>query len=147
MDILLLALRVTLAVLLYVFLGAVLWMLWRDLRGSTNERSVTRPKGRLVMLKTVPDQPEDLGTGTVFPLQPVTSIGRSPNNTIVITDTYASSQHALLTWREGHWWVRDQDSRNGTMLNGESVTKPMVVSTGDVITVGETELKLEVEDP
>jgi pSer/pThr/pTyr-binding forkhead associated (FHA) protein len=81
-----------------------------------------------------------------FPLQPVTSIGRSPANTIVIPDTYASSQHALLTWREGRWWLRDRDSRNGTLLNAKPVEEPTVVATGDVIGVGQTKIRLEIDD-
>jgi pSer/pThr/pTyr-binding forkhead associated (FHA) protein len=73
----------------------------------------------------------------------VTSIGRSPGNTIVIPDTYASSQHALLTWREGQWWLADQNSRNGTTLNGAAIQNPTIVSSGDVIGVGRMQLRLE----
>jgi len=147
MDILLLILRLILAGLLYAFLGAVLLMLWRDLRGVTAERGATRPRGRLVVLEAAPDQPEEPSERKSFPLQPVTSIGRSPSNTIVIDDTYASSQHALLTWREGYWWLQDRDSRNGTLLNGEPVEEPTLVATGDVIRLGQTKLRLEVDQP
>ncbi len=147
MDILLLILRLTLAGLLYAFLGAVLLMLWRDLQGTTAERTTPRPKGRLVVVEAAPDQPEEPSPGRTLPLQPVTSIGRSPTNTIVIADTYASSQHALLAWRQGHWWLEDCDSRNGTKLNGKPVEEPMLVSTGDVIIVGQTKLRLELDQP
>lgn len=139
MDVLLLALRLLLAILLYAFLAAVLVMLWRDLREATG-REVTRPTGRLVILQTAD---EALAPGTAFPLQPVTSIGRSPTNTVSIPDAYASAQHALLTWREGQWWLEDRDSRNGTLLNGTRISGPAIVSAGDVIGVGCTELKLE----
>ena len=83
--------------------------------------------------------------GTTFPLQPITSIGRSPANTILIPDTYASAQHTLLTWREGQWWLEDRGSRNGTVLNDVRINGPTVVSAGDIIGVGRTQLKLEVE--
>ena len=88
---------------------------------------------------------EKLEVGAVFPLQPVTSIGRSPVNTIIVPDTYASGQHALLIWREGQWWLEDQDSRNGTLLNDVRISSPTVVSAGDIIGVGRTKLKLELE--
>jgi hypothetical protein len=52
MDVLLLALRVLLAVLLYAFLAAVLAMLWHDLRQATTSREIARPGGRLVVLHT-----------------------------------------------------------------------------------------------
>ena len=88
---------------------------------------------------------EAIEAGTAFPLQPVTSIGRSLGNTIPLSDTYASSQHALLSWKEGQWWLEDQASRNGTLLNETRVVEPTVVSTGDVIGIGRTKLKLELE--
>ena len=141
MDILLLALRLLLATLLYAFLATVLAMLWRDLRQATTSREAARPDGRLVIIHT---EDETLAVGTAFPLQPVTSIGRSPSNTILIPDTYASAQHTLLTWREGQWWLEDRDSRNGTLLNDTCISGPTVMSAGDIIGVGRTQLKLEL---
>jgi len=146
MDILLLTLRLALAGLLYVFLGAVLVMLWRDLRKSADEQSAAQPKGRLVIVERATDETQEQPDESVFPLQPVTSIGRSPTNTVVIPDSYASSYHALLTWRESHWWLEDRDSRNGTTLNGKRVDAPMLVTAGDQITIGETKLRLEIEN-
>jgi pSer/pThr/pTyr-binding forkhead associated (FHA) protein len=146
MDILLLALRLLLAILLYGFLGAVVFVLWRDLRQATTRREAVRPSGQLVVLDAETEEGENgLAVGTVFPLQLLTSIGRSPSNTVLIPDTYASAQHTLMTWREGQWWVEDLDSRNGTLLNGVRITGPTVVSAGDVIGVGRTRLKLETE--
>jgi hypothetical protein len=142
MDILLLGLRILLTVLLYAFLAAVFVMLWRDLRQATTAREVARPSGHLVVLQTEEDA---LVVGTAFPLQPVTSIGRAPTNTVAIPEPYASAQHTLLTLREGQWWLEDQGSRNGTLLNGTRVTGPTVVSAGDVIGVGRTQLKLELD--
>jgi hypothetical protein len=142
MDILLLALRVLLAILLYAFLAAVFVMVWRDVRQAAVGREPDRRSGQLVVLQTTD---EAIEAGTAFPLQPVTSIGRSLGNTIPLSDTYASSQHALLSWKEGQWWLEDQASRNGTLLNETRVVEPTVVSTGDVIGIGRTKLKLELE--
>ena len=142
MDILLLALRILLTILLYTFLAAVLLMLWRDLRQAATATESARPSGRLVVLHSPDDA---LAAGTAFPLQLVTSVGRSLVNTIPLPDNYASGQHTLLTWREGQWWVEDQDSRNGTLLNDVRISGPTVVSAGDVIGVGRTKLKLELE--
>jgi pSer/pThr/pTyr-binding forkhead associated (FHA) protein len=143
MDILLLVLRLLLAGLLYAFLGAILFMLWRDLRRATAPPETTALVGHLVVVETAGDEAQEPAIGTVFPLRPVTSIGRSPHNTIVITDTYASSQHALVTRREDLWWLEDQNSRNGTTLNGSRIANPTIVTPGDVIGVGRTRLRLE----
>jgi len=145
MDVLLLVLRLLLVALLYAFLAAVLLMLWHDLRQATPSHEAARLAGQLVVLQTADEADEKITVGTAFPLQPVTSIGRSPSNTILVPDTYASAQHALLTWREGQWWLEDLDSRNGALLNGARINGPTVVSAGDVIGVGHTQLKLELE--
>jgi len=142
MDILLLILRLLLAILLYAFLATVLLVVWRDLRQATTTPKTSHRSGELVILQTTD---EALEIGTAFPLQPITSIGRAPSNTIITSDTYASSQHALLTWREGQWWLEDQGSRNGTLLNDVRITAPTVVSAGDVIGIGRTQLKLELD--
>jgi pSer/pThr/pTyr-binding forkhead associated (FHA) protein len=142
MDILLLALRVLLAILLYAFLTAVLLMVWRELRQATTSREATHRGGQLIILQT---EDKALEVGITFPLQPITSIGRSPGNTIILSDTYASSQHALLLWREGQWWLEDCGSRNGTLLNDTRIISSTVVSAGDVIGIGRTQLKLELE--
>ena len=146
MDVLLLILRLLLAALLYAFLGALLLMLWRDLKKETSGRVSIRPQGRLVVVESPPDEPDAPEVGRAFPLQPVTSVGRSPANTLVLPDTYASSQHALLSWREGRWWLTDQGSRNGTLLNGEPGEKPTGGAPEDLITIGQTKRKLETGD-
>lgn len=85
-----------------------------------------------------------LAPDTLFPLAPVTSMGRSNGNTIVIDDGYASAEHALVTLRGEQWWLEDLGSRNGTLLNNLPVNEPVVLSTGDLITIGDTQLKFEV---
>jgi pSer/pThr/pTyr-binding forkhead associated (FHA) protein len=144
MDILLLALRLLMAGLLYTFLGTILLLLWRDFRRATLEREKPRPRTHLVVVETAEFTDQQPAVGSAFPLYAVTSIGRAPGNTIIIPDTYASAQHALLTQREGQWWLEDRNSRNGTMLNGERITSPTIVSAGDVIGVGQTKLGVEI---
>ncbi|WP_419661921.1 GAF sensor signal transduction histidine kinase [Desulfosarcina variabilis str. Montpellier] len=64
----------------------------------------------------------------VSPSQPIaisplkTTIGRSPRNTIVISSTSVSRRHATIIFREGSYYVKDRDSRNGTFINDEKIT-------------------------
>jgi hypothetical protein len=141
METALLGLRILLALLLYAFLAIVVAILWLELRQTASLRQPVRPVIQLVVLESVD---ENLAEGAVFPLQPITSIGRSTDNAITVADSYASGHHALLAWRESQWWLRDQNSRNGTLLNGHPITAPTVVSAGDVIHVGRTRFKLEL---
>ena len=143
LDVALFVLRLILAALLYAFLAAALWILRRDLAAAAQEVAARRRRyGRLIVIA---GEDGDLAPGSQFPLLPVTSMGRSPTNTITLSDSYASAEHALLIYRGGQWWLQDQGSRNGTLLNGIPVTQPIVVSAGDIIGVGRVKLKLELE--
>jgi len=82
--------------------------------------------------------------GTAFALLPLTSIGRALTNAVVLDDTFISSEHALLTLRAGQWWLEDRGSSNGTLLNGEPVSEPIIVSTGDVVSIGQIALRIEL---
>lgn len=150
MDWLLLLLRLLLAVALYLFLGAVLFLLWRNLRCSNEADHISsRRYGQLIVIGLPPvnDVAEEvLQIGSTFPIQPVTSLGRSTDNTIIIPDTYASSEHALLAYRGGQWMLEDRGSRNGTMLNRVMIAGPTVVSSGDIVGIGQVDLRLELVD-
>jgi hypothetical protein len=140
-DVILLALRALTAVLLLAFLAAIFVILWRDYRAAASAvEKGQRQRGRLVVVRS-----PDGAAGISYPLLPLTSLGRSPTNTIVLIDTFCSQEHALVTWRGGQWWLEDRNSSNGTLLNGEVVTEPVVVSSGDVITVGRVEFRVELE--
>jgi hypothetical protein len=136
-------LRIALALLLYGFLGALLWMLWQDVRMAA-ARSATRGRrlGRLVVLESALEQ---LPAGREFPLMPITSLGRAPTNTVTLPDDTASLEHALLHLREGQWWLEDLGSRNGTRLNDHGIHEASPVMAGDVVGVGRVQLKVELE--
>ena len=148
MDFLLLLLRLLLAAALYLFLGTVLLLLWRDLRRPDEvARAAPRRYGRLLVVAVgAADEIAEggPGVGAAFPLRPVTSLGRSAVNTIVTPDAYSSLEHALLIYRDGQWWLEDRGSRNGTTLNTVTINSPTVVSAGDIIGIGQIQFKLEI---
>jgi pSer/pThr/pTyr-binding forkhead associated (FHA) protein len=84
-------------------------------------------------------------TGTNYPLLKLTSLGRSPTNTITIDDTFASSDHAFVALRSGQWWLEDRQSRNGTTLNEVPITQPVIITDGDIIGIGRNRFRLELE--
>ena len=52
---------------------------------------------------------------------PVT-LGRSSTCDLSIPDANASREHCQLLPRDGKWFVRDLDSRNGTYIDGRRIT-------------------------
>jgi hypothetical protein len=142
-NLLLLALRLLLALLLYSFLGALFWMLWQDVRATSRAATLRgRRLGRLVVLEP---GLEALAPGASFPLMPITSLGRAPTNTAALPDDAASLEHALLHLRDGQWWLEDLGSRNGTLLNDRPVAEAAPVMPGDIIGIGHVRLKVELE--
>jgi two-component system NtrC family sensor kinase len=74
----------------------------------------------------------------------VISVGRSSNNDIQLNDQFASHNHLRIYRKEGKWYLKDLNSRNGTFVNGEQVTpgKRFEVSEGLSIVVGMSVLSL-----
>jgi pSer/pThr/pTyr-binding forkhead associated (FHA) protein len=70
-------------------------------------------------------------------------IGRDAGTGIRLDgDEFASAQHARIDPRQDGVWVEDLGSTNGTFLNGERITAERL-QPGDVVRVGQTELRLE----
>ena len=67
------------------------------------------------------------------------TVGRSKTNDIVVEDYLVSRVHALLNTTASGLEIRDNNSSNGTFVNGSSVTRS-ALREGDVVTVGNTDL-------
>ena len=78
----------------------------------------------------------------VFRLVPGQSItvGRAPTNQIVLKDERCSRTHLEVFTSGGDWVLRDLDSRNGTLLGDARVKGDRVLSPGDIIRVGHSQL-------
>jgi len=142
--------------LLWIFVFAALGVIRRDLFGTRRIRPVP-PAARRAPAAAADRQPkvkrrhlpktlvvtEGTLTGTKISLgdAPIT-IGRANDSTLVITDDYASSRHARLSPREGHWLVEDLGSTNGTFLDRTKVSGPTLVPVGAPIRIGKTVLEL-----
>lgn len=79
------------------------------------------------------------GSGVPFELQPVTRIGRAPDNTLVLQDTVSSRYHARIVRRASDYFIEDLGSLNGTLVNSRPVHQSKL-EDGDVIVIGGTEL-------
>lgn len=152
-DEVLLVLKIAFLVVLYLFIWRIVRTASRDLRlpqesfilapgGSAGVRSAQPgPRtGRLIVEKS-----PDIDEGTDFELNSSQlTIGRGRQNDIAIgTDEYASARHARFEPRQDGVWVQDLGSTNGTYLNGARLERPRRLTHGDVVRVGETDLRYE----
>jgi pSer/pThr/pTyr-binding forkhead associated (FHA) protein len=71
-------------------------------------------------------------------------VGRGSRNDVDLTgDEYASSEHVRIEPRRDGVWLEDVGSTNGTYLNGIQLTSAKRLTPGDVVRIGETELRYE----
>jgi hypothetical protein len=147
----LLILKVAFLVLLYLFIWRIVRTAGRDLR-LPQESFILRPAiaggpigqainpGRLVVV-----QSQVLKVGEEFGLDatPLT-VGRGTQNDVSIDgDEFASARHVRVEPRRDGVWVSDVGSTNGTYVNGVRIDRPRKLVQGDVVRVGETELRFE----
>lgn len=75
-------------------------------------------------------------------------IGRDPTNQIVLQeDKYTSRFHVWITYEDGHFFVEDMGSTNGTLLNGSPLINRRPLVNGDYLRIGRTELKFQRLSP
>lgn len=77
-----------------------------------------------------------VGTGRTVVLRPRHLVGRSSRCELVLVDPTASAEHAVLSWEEEDWRVRDLASRNGTWLDGRRVAEPVPVPLDATLAFG-----------
>jgi hypothetical protein len=150
----LLVLKLLFLVLLYLFIWRIVRSAARDVRmpqesfvlapGSVPGLATDEPQldsGRLVVLRSPAlDEGDELALDSSSLL-----LGRGARNDVNLAgDEFASSEHARIEPRRDGVWLEDVGSTNGTYLNGIRLTRPKRLTPGDVVRIGETELRYDV---
>ena len=124
--------------LLYLFLAAVLRVVWRDVVRAAPQRRGS--VGRAFLVVQLGGQ--KLRSGSRIAIEGAASIGRDSDNQVVIDDSTVSGRHAVLVYRDGRWWIEDLGSTNGTWLGDQRVDAPRPIGAGELIQIGRIELRL-----
>jgi len=152
----LLALKIAFLVLLYLFVIRVIRSAGRERQAPSQDSMILTPAAaaaaglgraatRRKSVRLVVQRSPSLEEGDEFQLNsaPVT-VGRGGQNDLVLEgDEFASARHARVDPRRDGVWVLDLDSTNGTYVNGLRIDAPQRLSPGDIVRVGETELRFE----
>ncbi len=150
-DELLLILKVAFLVVLYVFIWRIVRSASKDIRVAQESFVLAPPQaasaglaprepGGLVVLKS-----STLPAGEKHRLDsaPVT-VGRGAQNDIELADDgFASAVHARFEPRRDGVWLEDAGSTNGTFVNGVRLSAPRRLTPGDVVRIGETDLRYD----
>jgi pSer/pThr/pTyr-binding forkhead associated (FHA) protein len=148
----LLILKIAFLVLLYGFIVLVVRTATKDIGGAPQESIVlgaaevavlrdelgVRP-GRFLVVSS-----PDLRQGATIEVKSATTVGRNADSGIRLgRDEFASAQHARIEPRPDGMWIDDLGSTNGTFVNGARVQSARALRSGDVVRIGETELRLQ----
>lgn len=83
-----------------------------------------------------------VGTTVTFPAggKTVWTFGRSPECDYVYSGPNISREHCRVELIEGHFYLSDTDSTNGTYLNGKRIRRKERLFAGDVIGIGDVDI-------
>jgi FHA domain len=149
----LLLLKIAFLVLLYLFIWRIVRSAERDLRLpqesmilSPQQASALLPQpaarelGRLVVVESPTLEQGGVVTLDLHALR----VGRSTDNDLSVEgDEFASSHHARFEPRRDGVYVEDVGSTNGTFVNGIRLTRERKLTPGDIVRVGQTDLRFE----
>ncbi len=143
-DALLTLLRWCLLALVYLFFFRVLQATWS---GSTTSVAVRRVGAAVGGHQPVQAGPVEAPPHLVV-LEPAArggqrvevtgelTIGRAAGCQLIFEDTYLSQRHARVSPAEGGLVIEDLGSTNGTYINSQRVTKPVLGRRGDRVQFG-----------
>lgn len=72
------------------------------------------------------------------------TVGRRPNNDLVLDHLTVSGQHAAIDSAPNGAFILDLGSTNGTQVNGQPITKHLL-QNDDVIEIGKYKLKFQID--
>lgn len=157
-DMVVIVLRYSLLVLLYLFIIRLFMHMLKDLRGvgrdqlTVERNKVTNPADPTVeapvawapgtgLLKVIQGLEEVFPPGQNITLNGQLTIGRSNENDIVINNPFVSGQHLRIVFRDAGYHLEDLGSRNGSLVNGVRVKKTIPLTEGDQVRIGEVLLE------
>ena len=161
-ELALLLVRIGFVAVLWIFIFSLLSVIRADIYGRRVIRTVAQQSGSSVTNVDTGETPEivterEVESGGPSHLYVITGvsagsripldkrelfIGRAPSCELIVTDEFASSQHAKVVHIGGDWVIQDLDSTNGTYVDGVRIQTPEVLRMNIPVRVGKTTFEL-----
>jgi len=158
-ELALLLVRIGFVAVLWIFIFSLLSVIRADIYGRRVIRSVQQtatpvPAGSTPELTQAEAEVEAGGPSHLYVVTGVSAgskipldkrelfIGRAPSCELIVTDEFASSQHAKVVHIGGDWVIQDLDSTNGTYVDGVRIQTPEVLRMNIPVRVGKTTFEL-----
>ncbi len=135
-DVLSTVLKYVFVFIIYYFIFHIIRLIYLDIRSIDREETPSDVYLRLIT------RPETLSfkVNEIYYLNPVNSVGRGEENSIVLKDRFISKSHARIEEEKGTYFVEDMRSANGTYVNDRRILQPTPLQNRDVLRLGDVEL-------
>ncbi len=122
-------------IIIYLFIYAIIRMIFLDIRAMNRKKSGGLAEAYLKLINLRRDL--DFNIDESYELEDDEIIGRGNKCTLRLADKYLSIRHCRIYKSDGSFFIEDLGSTNGTFLNGDELTNEAVeLIDGDKISIG-----------
>ena len=128
-------------ILLYVIIYYALKIMYKDVKTggkARNNSSGIRYGIEVIQTGVNPT----LEQGSVVPIRGIITLGRKPENTIVLTEPFVSGNHAKIYAKNNNLYVEDLNSTNGVYVNNERIQEKYKLVADDEVKIGSAIFKV-----
>ncbi len=122
-------------IIIYLFIYAIIRMIFLDIRAMNRKKSGGLADAYLKLINLRRDL--DFNIDESYELEDDEIIGRGNKCTLRLADKYLSTRHCRIYKSDDSFFIEDLGSTNGTFLNGDELTNEAVeLIDGDKISIG-----------
>ena len=128
-------------ILLYVIIYYELKIMYKDVKtGGKARNNSSGIRYGIEVIQTGVNS--TLEQGSVVPIRGIITLGRKPENTIVLTEPFVSGNHAKIYAKNNNLYVEDLNSTNGVYVNNERIQEKYKLVADDEVKIGSAIFKV-----
>ena len=128
-------------ILLYVIIYYALKIMYKDVKtGGKARNNSSGIRYGIEVIQTGVNS--TLEQGSVVPIRGIITLGRKPENTIVLTETFVSGNHEKIYAKNNNLYGEDLNSTNGVYVNNERIQEKYKLVADDEVKIGSAIFKV-----
>ena len=128
-------------ILLYVIIYYALKIMYKDVKtGGKARNNSSGIRYGIEVIQTGVNS--TLEQESVVPIRGIITLGRKPENTIVLTEPFVSGNHAKIYAKNNNLYVEDLNSTNGVYVNNERIQEKYKLVADDEVKIGSAIFKV-----
>ena len=128
-------------ILLYVIIYYALKIMYKDVKtGGKARNNSSGIRYGIEVIQTGVNS--TLEQGSVVPIRGIITLGRKPENTIVLTEPFVSGNHAKIYAKNNNLYVEDLNSTNVVYVNNERIQEKYKLVADDEVKIGSAIFKV-----